>query len=346
MSKRSNENIAITDDGLTVKKNKLCVTDQIVTMKREFIKGSMRMDNRVIYKLDCKTLHKKEQNLIYVETKDMFDKIEKDSSYKFTIERHDNGRWYLKEFEKLNDVVVSLKEFLTQADFEGETETLINFYVEGAYESNDCELIRIFGFVNFDNTMNQCELFVRLDQESCFKFNPEASRREKSKQALTEIIKNYVNKWCVFHVLCRVNYNKKFNLIIKNNTCVKVNDIQMEKPSIDNLVSCSSDKIYNMVEIKQVCKCELVENGTVDRIAFEFKLNNESYLKGSKFNIKKEDAEDIVSDIQSINFDIDSGEYIFYCVYSYKSNVDNPFMNIASVMSFSNEEGVNVVMSG
>nr|QNN89503.1 late expression factor 3 [Pieris brassicae granulovirus] len=45
------------------KKKVIMTTDQVVFMKREFQKGAARLENNVIYKLDCRTVNEKNKTL-------------------------------------------------------------------------------------------------------------------------------------------------------------------------------------------------------------------------------------------------------------------------------------------
>ncbi|ABC61226.1 LEF-3 [Choristoneura occidentalis granulovirus] len=325
MSKRSAE----TDIAQPTTKKNVISTDQVVILKRMFQKGAARIENDVIYKLDCRTINKKEQNLVYVDNKKDYDAIVENCSYNFVIEKQSDKRWHLLSFEKIKEIEIELKQTLTLEDFKSETEVLINFFVEGAYIVGNNECIKIFGCVSVSNEYKQCDLIIKLDGPSCFNFDFKESKIERANRALTIIYTKLLNKWSVFQVVCRESYN--LNLLVKDNTVVVESDINdiLDGNNFNN-ISYTTNKRYAVAEILTVSRCEYV-NKDNPRMMFEFTTENKPLI-GSKFNVKPDDANEIESDVISINFENCLG-YKFYCVYNYKLNDDNSFINITSVIS-------------
>lgn len=324
----------------TVKKN-VITTEQLVILKREFQKGAARVDNNVIYKLDCRTVNKKEQNLIYVNTKDEYDMIQENCSYKFTIERQDDRRWYLLEFEKMLSEDVVLKATLTEEDFVNEAEVLINYYVEGAYAVSENDCIKLFGVVSMADSLKQCDLIVKLDGPGCFNFDMNESRKQRANRALTQIYTTMLNKWWVFQVICRKPYC--MSLLVRDNTTINASDCTInvldETMNINN-VSYAINKRFTVAELLKVSRCDYV-SGEKARLTFEFLMNNHT-LTGSKFNVKEDEAYEIVCDVNSINFETSIGSR-FYCVYNHKTNEEKPFYNIVSVLCIDSENCVSSV---
>ncbi|UXX41907.1 lef-3 [Psilogramma increta granulovirus] len=326
MSKRSADTDIAT---CTVKKN-VITTEQIVILKREFQKGAARVDNNVIYKLDCRTVNKKEQNLIYVNNKQDYDSIEENNSYRFTIERQDDRRWYLLEFKKLISEEVVLKTTLTENDFNDESEVLVNFYVEGAYAVDNYDCIKMFGIVSVADSFKQCNLIVKLDGPSCFNFDVNESRKQRVNRALTQIYTNMLNKWWVFQVICLKKYC--MYLLVKDNTTINISNCTIDiTDNINNMnnLSYTMNKRFTVAELLKVSRCDYV-SGDKARLTFEFLMENNT-LTGSKFNVNEDDAYEIMCDVNSINFETSVGSR-FYCVYNYKTNEEKPFYNIVSVL--------------
>nr|ACJ03771.1 late expression factor 3 [Pieris rapae granulovirus] len=338
MSKRPSET---TMDSPT-KKKIIMTTDQVVFMKREFQKGAARLENNVIYKLDCRTVNEKKQNLVYVRTKEMYDSIEINCSYKFTIERQENKRWYLINYEKLQDCKIAIKENLDTKDFEKETETLVNFFIEGAYDCNNNDSIKIFGYVKIDNEYRQCDLVVKLNGPSCFNFETHESKKNRSDRALTKIYKEMINKWWVFQVMCRKIYNN-YSLLILDNTIYEESNVSDIVTQLVQNVSYVSEKRYKMSEIIQVSKCEYVQSAN-PRIAFSLTTIDNNLLFGSKFNVKEDDAHDLLSDVNSINFEINTGAK-FYCIYCFKLDDSKMYNNIVSIVCVDDEEQASSLFS-
>ncbi|AIS92106.1 late expression factor 3 [Erinnyis ello granulovirus] len=335
MSKRSADTNIVEP---SVKKN-VITTEQVVILKREFQKGAARVENNVIYKLDCRTVNKKQQNLIYVNSKTDYDAIVENSSYKFTIERRDDKRWHLLEYEMLASEEIVLKAVLLDEDFVNEAEVLVNFYVEGAYAVDDHDCVKIFGVVIVNNNQKQCDLIVKLDGPSCFNFECDESRQQRVKRALTQVYTKMLHKWWVFQVICRKPYC--CSLLARDNTAINTSDcdIAVDKTVFKNNVSYMINKRFAVTQLLSVSKCEYI-SGEKARLMFEFVVENGT-MTGSKFNVKEDDAYEIMCDVNSINFEIDIGKR-FYCVYNHKVDEPNPFYNITSVVCMDSD---NVVTS-
>ncbi|QOD40065.1 lef-3 [Matsumuraeses phaseoli granulovirus] len=351
MSKRPSETSLMAP---TEKKCKITTTEQVVLMKREFKKNEIqkeaaRVNNNVIYKLDCKTLNKKEQNLVYVDTKEMYDKIEKDCSYKFTIERRDNKRWYLLNYEKLDSEEVVLKEILTDEDFVNELESFVNFYVEGAYNYNDDECIKIFGYVKIDDGYKQCDLIVKLDGPSCFNFESHQTKAAKCKKALTKIYTCLLNKWWVFRVYCCKTRNLNYNMLVRDNSGIEESNIDETITGPLKNVSYNTQKTFKLIEIVNICKSELIEksDNLSMRIEIEMLSKNDVLLFGTKFltNNQLEEAHEIVSDISSLNFEIEIGARVF-CIYSHKLNMSLPYNYVIAMVNIDEDNEATSVFSG
>ncbi|AKN80813.1 late expression factor 3 [Diatraea saccharalis granulovirus] len=348
MSKRPSE--TVLNIVPAEKKGKIATTPQMVLMKREFQKGNIkkgaaRMDNNVIYKLDCKTLHKNEQNLVYVENKEMYDQIEKDASYNFTIEKRAN-RWYLLSFERKECEEIEFKEMLSLNDFSNELEVKVPVFVEAAYDSNNKHYtIKIIGCINLDGVYKQCDLVLSLNGTTCFNFDIRETKLQRSKRALTTIYTEMVNKWCVFHVTCHKTHNNNYNLIVNEYSKIdkynldKVIDEDQQTSPINN-ISYSTTRSFKFVEVKKIFKCEFITEGP-KRLVIGFETTNNVLVCGAKFFMANEDDEnaitDIMSDINSINFDIDTGTKV-YCVYSYTPRGDNLLYNVITMLNKEEDE--------
>lgn len=320
------------------KKNKF-VTEQIVLMKREFQKGAARIDNTVIYKLDCKTLNKKQQNLVYVETKEMYDAIEINCSYKFTVERR-GRRWYLIDFEKNFNICVELKSTITSNDFVNELEAYVNFFVLGAYLTYD--IIKIFGYVNVDDELKQCDLIVKLSGTSCFDFTSDENIVQRIQKGLTKIYNNYLNKWCVFHVVCKNTFNNNCSMYVKDNSSVQDSDVCDDINNLTtNNISYTTNKCFKLSQINSISKCEQIVTEKSSRIVFEMLLSNDEMLNASKFDVPANTIVEVISDVNSINFEIEVGSK-FFCVYAHKLNEDKPYINLISILGMDED---NVVTS-
>lgn len=330
-------------------KKKLVTTEQLVLMKREFQKstenGFSKTDN-VIYKLDCKTLNKKEQNLIYVNTKKMYDEIEKDCSYKFTIERRQDKRWYLLSHEKLASESVVLKPLLSMQDFEDETEALVNFYVEGAYACNDA--VKIFGYVNVFESYKQCDLVIKVTGSSCFQFESHETKNERIRRALSKIYNEMLNKWFVFHVTCKKTYNKNYTLIVRDDTVTERSDVNDDVSEPVANLSYTNNKHFKLTEVLRVSLCEHKgknEGVSAPRIQFEMSTQDNDCFVGSKFLSSNDDVQEILSDVNSINFNIEAG-FKVYCVYSMTTAAEKSYVNVVSMVLKDDDDDVSSLFSG
>nr|AUF81993.1 late expression factor-3 [Cryptophlebia leucotreta granulovirus] len=330
MSKRGSET-SVKD--ISGGKKILTTIEQIVLLKREFQKGA---DN-VIYKLDCKSANEKTQSLVCVESKKMFDEIEIDCSYKFVLERRENRRFYLLEYEKIESVVVGFKPDLTEDDFNNELETLTNFFVQGAYCQND--VIKIFGIIQFEADYKQIDMYIKLNTSSCFGFNTNTSKKERVETILNKCYKEWLNKWWVFNVTCS-RYQKYLKLIVRDNTSVEISENTDVRFDLYSNISYGPNKTFVLENIKSVCKCEFMPSDddlrnnfnrkSNHRIMFELKKFDDNIMYATHFGIDSEDAEDVVADISSANFSIEMGAKL-YCIYVRKID-EEKFNNVVSVI--------------
>ncbi|AAK70773.1 ORF113 LEF-3 [Cydia pomonella granulovirus] len=352
MSKRASESITMAGG-----KKTLTAVEQVVLLKREFHKGVARIENNVIYKLDCKSLNEKTQSLVCVESKKMFDEIETDCSYKFVLERRDNRRFYLLSYEKMDNVVITLKPDLVAEDFENELETLANVYVQGAYQHND--IIKVFGLIEFDGDYKQIDMYIRLNGSSCFKFDPETSRDERIDTVMSKCYKELLNKWWVFHVTCS-RFRQYHKLVVRDNTSIQESD-NTYTPADDCFenISYGPNKTFVLEEIKAVCKCEYVKTNNPmksnsgadtkasskcdDRISFELKTARDRIMYATKFGVSQDVAEETVSDVGSANYSLSLGGKL-YCVYTKKVDDNQSFTNIVS-MVIDDEEKTSTLMA-
>lgn len=266
--------------------------------------------------------------------------IQENCSYRFTIERQDDRRWYLLEFEKIFGEEVTLKTTLAEEDFVNEAEVLVNYYVEGAYAVNEHDCIKLFGVVNVADSLKQCDLIVKLNGPSCFNFDINESRKQRANRALTQIYTSMLNKWWVFQVICRKKFCK--SLLVKDNTTINSSDCTIDIMDIMNIsnVSYTVNKRLTVAELLKVSRCDYV-SGDKARLTFEFMMETNS-LTGSKFNVKEDDAYEIMCDVNSINFETSIGSR-FYCVYNYKTDEEKPFFNIVSVICIDSDNNVSCV---
>ncbi|UYE99096.1 MAG: hypothetical protein [Betabaculovirus sp.] len=191
------------------------------------------------------------------------------------------------------------------------------------------------------DSLKQCDLIVKLDGPGCFNFDMNESRKQRANRALTQIYTTMLNKWWVFQVICRKPYC--MSLLVRDNTTINASDCTInvldETMNINN-VSYAINKRFTVAELLKVSRCDYV-SGEKARLTFEFLMNNHT-LTGSKFNVKEDEAYEIVCDVNSINFETSIGSR-FYCVYNHKTNEEKPFYNIVSVLCIDSENYVSSV---
>ncbi|AGQ20357.1 lef-3 [Clostera anastomosis granulovirus A] len=336
MSKRPSET-PILDVDITDKKM-IVTTDQIVLMKRKFQKGTDQVDSNVVFKLDCRTVNSNEQNLVYVDSEEMFDNIIVNCSYTFIVEKK-GRRWHLLNMTQLENEKLIMKK-LEMSDFTNKTDTLVNFYIIAAYQKSSG--INMFGLIELENEYKQCDMFVNFSGPGCFNFTEDESNIQKSNRALTKIYNELVNKWWVFGVTCSINANKTINMTVKDNSQIDASEneelICGKKPNLSYI----HKNYFYVCQVFSVGKCEFI-SGTHARLKFTFTVENEEIMYATKFIGNEETAQEVISDVNSVNFDIKLGSVI-KCVYMHRLYENTHYYNVVSILCIDSDKNVTTIL--
>ncbi|APO13982.1 LEF-3 [Plodia interpunctella granulovirus] len=311
MSKR------FADDGLSgAPENKKATMqlEQIVCSKRVFMKDKARVNNDVIHKLECKGVSSNSQSLIYVESKTIFDKIEENCSYRFTVEKR-NLRLYLLDYQLIANVTTECVTNITEEHFLNKQYIKINFKVLGAYKQYDA--IKIFGLTKVINFYSQCDLIVPLDRLSCFDYDGSDSKTDRVNVVLTQIYNKLINKWWKFEVICDTTNQDNYVLKLKPRSKYEETDHDETVNNEEENISYRQKKIFSCFKIAS-SECSKKGDEGKTRLEMKFTTTTGNVVVGSMFT----DKEDTFDNAINIGIHIENGSELF-CVCSRNSENNN-----------------------
>lgn len=323
-------------DNMEVKKT-LLETEQMVLLKRVFQKDCARMDNNIIYKLDCKDLNSHEKNLVNVCSKKIYDELEVNGAYKFVLERRKN-RFFLISYEKIEAKKLDVVDVLTAEDFNLNKELKTNFYVSGAYDYAsikdgvlDYIHVIVFGYINLNNRLCQCDLIIKPYQNCIFNRSESATKADRIKSCLKKVYNELLNKWWVFQVQCSMyGENDNFTLEVQNYIDISESTVTTSViPEDIKSISYPTIRVFKTAQIKIVNKCILDDN----KLKIDITSSDDKRIQGIKFQPPLDIIEDIVDDLDSINFSIRSNLAVYYCVYCVSiTGNDRQYTNIITII--------------